>query len=404
MFVETAIGMAPAFGGNAVQAADNLLQNYRTQQIADFLEEYWRQGMGAWPQLNLGLAAAPAIANHAEAALLNGVDVVGPLPIPPANVDAAGWHHLIYAYMIENTRVMDIFRRVVFEYLHGERLPRPTHDTLRWLRVTEELFFSAPRSLTVRSTTSNLRPDDCATRRNAYHRMFGMDLNHGTEDGRPYSYVKADVSNREFVVLWETLLAEVWRGFQTRTPLFSGEDQSDDVAIITLVRRLREMLLARRLNGVLSREEFDAVACLSWFHLVVTANTQVCTNLTAAAAGEADRLKHIGNLVGLSAHTRSDAYFRLAQPMSIVLRDIENGNVELQGAQALYNPPAAAIVNWQNEMQQIITNWSIATGRNIKDPSHRTATLPVLTGGPTYTASNGNGSRAPSRIPANLLR
>jgi hypothetical protein len=31
------------------------------------------------------------------------------------------WDHLIYAYMIENTRIYEILRRVVFEYAHGER-------------------------------------------------------------------------------------------------------------------------------------------------------------------------------------------------------------------------------------------------------------------------------------------
>src|SRR5688572_10761378 len=30
------------------------------------------------------------------------------------------WDHLIYAYMIEYTRIYEIFRRVVYEFLHGE--------------------------------------------------------------------------------------------------------------------------------------------------------------------------------------------------------------------------------------------------------------------------------------------
>ena len=32
------------------------------------------------------------------------------------------WDHLIYAYMIENTRILEIFRRVVHEFAQGERL------------------------------------------------------------------------------------------------------------------------------------------------------------------------------------------------------------------------------------------------------------------------------------------
>src|SRR5215207_7661807 len=30
-------------------------------------------------------------------------------------------HHAIYAYMIENTRIVEVFRRVLDNYLHGER-------------------------------------------------------------------------------------------------------------------------------------------------------------------------------------------------------------------------------------------------------------------------------------------
>ena len=32
------------------------------------------------------------------------------------------WDHLIYAYMIGNTRIYEIFRRVLHEFLHGEKL------------------------------------------------------------------------------------------------------------------------------------------------------------------------------------------------------------------------------------------------------------------------------------------
>ena len=35
------------------------------------------------------------------------------------------WDHLIYAYMVENTRVYEIFRRVLEEYAYGERLGVP---------------------------------------------------------------------------------------------------------------------------------------------------------------------------------------------------------------------------------------------------------------------------------------
>lgn len=412
MFIATAIELAANAGGpplnNPVAAANHILCTYRPSQIADFLEEYWRSGVAAFPALNLGVPNAPPgpggpIAQHVEEGRPNRIDVLPPVPglAVPANVAQFGWHHLVYAYMVENTRILDVFRRVVFEYVQGERLPHATHETVRWLRTTEELFFTTPRAFSVRGVTSNMRPDDGAVRRNLYQRMLGMDLNHGTEDGRPYPYSSAQIANREFVALWETLLTEVWKAHTASAGAFSGVDETDDAAIGTLVRRLQELLLARRLNGLLSREEFDAVACLSWFHLAIAANTQIVTNLSAQAAGEADRLKQIGAMVGLSAHSRSDAYLQLAAPMSIVLRDIENGAIPVAGPPSLYDP--AVPVNWVAPMLQVLTHWSIATGRNMKDGLRRQATLPVLT--ETVNANQRtNGARLPSRIPAELLR
>jgi hypothetical protein len=201
--------------------------------------------------------------------------------------------------MLENTRMVDIFRRVAYEWLHGERLPLPSELTQRWLHTTEQLFFGTPWGYSIRSVTSALRPDSGGVRRNAYYRMFGMDLNHGTDDGHVYPYVKADVANRDFAAVFEALLVETWRGYANRTTLVA-ENLTDDVAILTLVRRLQEMLQSRRSSGTLSREEFEAVAMLSWFHLTVEdPNSPIVRDLNAFGGGLADRLTKIGDQVGL---------------------------------------------------------------------------------------------------------
>jgi hypothetical protein len=363
MFVELATALAPAFGNNVAVAADAVLTGYRPLQISDFMEEFWRQGVQS-PALFLG---APVVADLAELGRRNQIDM--PLPGPlaphvPPSTNAVGWNHLAYAYMLENTRMLEIFRRVVFEYVHGERLPNASQATNRWLRTTEELFFTSPRVASVRGLTSNLRPDDGAVRRNAYQRLLGLDVLHGTDDGRSYPYTRSDVANRDFSVLFEALLTEVWKGYTNRTNQV-GPNETDDEAIRTLVRRIREMLQARRLAGNLSREEFDAVATLSWFHLVVLADTQIVVDLSAQAAGTADRLGKIGERVGLAAHARSDAYFELALPISDVLRNIENGVIGAAPPIQLYDG------FWTGQMLTIITQWSAATGRELKDPTRR---------------------------------
>ena len=39
-----------------------------------------------------------------------------------------------------------------------------------------------------------------------------MDLNHGSDDGKPYPYIKAEAANSEFVATFEEFLREVWVG------------------------------------------------------------------------------------------------------------------------------------------------------------------------------------------------
>lgn len=407
MFIETALDITnnpgnplnAVLAGNYVGACDEILENHRPSEITDFLEGYWRQGIGV-PTFALGVPPAQIIA-HQNLGRPTLIDFPPPpaLPVPQQIV---GWHHLVYAYLLENTRIYDIFRRVISEYAFGERLPRPTPQTLRWLRNTEELFLSSPHYLSARSVTSNIRPDDGAVRRNLYQRALGMDLNHGTDDGRPYQFTKSDIANKDFVVLWEALLAEVWKGFGNRLPAFASTATADPNAMQTLVRRIQEMLLTRRFSGSLSREEFFAVACMSWLRLVVSDNTQIVTNLTAQAAGEADRLKQIGILVGLSAHSRSDAYFQLAQPMSAILREIENGAVTValnaNGA-ALY----ADLSPYQQPMLDIITHWSVATGRSLKELSGVLPPQAVLTE-ISRTTAVGTRSLPVPRAPLNVVR
>lgn len=273
------------------------------------------------------------------------------------------WEHLIYAYLIENTRVYEIFRRVLHEYRHGERLGAPSDNSMHWLRNTEELFFRDPAPFSITSIVSAVRPDSGASRRNAYWRMFGMDLNHGLDDGKPYPYHKADAANREFVKTLEAFFTEVWIAIENANNS-SGPNLKDDAAIANLAKRLHDMLMTRRQYGNLSREEFYAVSMMAWFHLSLEYNSPIVQSLKAEGASEDERLKKIAERVKLPANGQSFYFFRLAEPMSILLIRIEKGDFNYENnVPALYAPntPLAAM------MQLIITNWSNSTGRNLKD-------------------------------------
>lgn len=280
------------------------------------------------------------------------------------------WHHLIYAYTIENTRVYEIFRRVVHEYLHGEQLGVPIPGSEHWLRNTEELFYKDPAPFLITSVASHIRPDLGGTRRNAYQRMFGWDLGHGLDDKKEYPYTKAKASNTDFEATFEDLLREVWVGI-TNVNTISGANPTDDAAIANLTERLHNMLISRRETGNLSREEFYAVSTLSWFHLTLEFDSPIVVALRAEAASPEERLFKIAERVRLPAHGKSRNLFEIAEPFSILLTLIETGALNTTAsARALYdatiplNPPPPQPL--PDLMRTIINQWSNVTGRDMK--------------------------------------
>ena len=284
--------------------------------------------------------------------------------------NAVVFDHLIYAYLVENTRIYEIFRKVLHEYLHGERLETPSEEAQRWLRTTEELFYRDTPSFFAFQLASYIRPDLRATRRNAYYRMFGMDLNHGTDDGRPYPYEKAGAANRDFVPTFEAFLREVWRGIINARNT-TGPNTTDDAAIANLAGRLSDMLKDRQENGNLSREAFFFVSAMSWFHLTVEFDSPIVLDLKAQGSGPSERLRAIGERVGVPAHGRAYDLFNLADPMSRILIAIESGSLsQIENVPLLYRqrdtPPPVPATPLRDDITTIITNWSSATGRNIK--------------------------------------
>jgi len=270
--------------------------------------------------------------------------------------------------MVENTRIYEIFRKVVSEFLHGEKLGVPQSATQNWLRATEELFFKDPPPFFSFGVISDVRRDLRATRRNAYQRMFGMDLNHGAEDNRPYPFTKSNAANNEFVTTFEEFLREVWVGM-VNFAVVTGPRPIDKERIANLAVKLQDMLSSRRLNGNLSREEFFFVSMMSWFHMTVEASPDVPViqdlKAVAGTAGPEQRLFKVAQVVGLSAHGLSHSYFDIAQALSLVLNGIESDFFSTAAnADLLYDPAKPQSV--EPQMRTVINHWSVITGRDVK--------------------------------------
>lgn len=359
-------------------------------QLTRFLEEMWlmRTDRGARPS-----AAIPQALYGLEAA--SGVrDQLTGLAddIYPTDLDGGGgvqypFRHLMYAYLVENTRAYEIFRRIIFECTHGEGLDVPSPEGQAWLRTTEALFYSDWQPGMLPAVTSRIRPDIGAVRRNAYYRLFGIDLNHGYDDGRPYPYVRPQIANREFIALFEEFLREVWRGIENFSNT-SGANPTDDAAIAELGASLADLLNVRHRNGALTREEFAAVAAMSWFHLTLMSDTPIVVDLKAAASSPEERLRKLGERVDLKPHRKSEQYFAMADAASQILIALEARQfANPLGVRTLYagtTPPAPPNQVRANAMT-VIAQWSIASGRDLKAskviPSGRPMPrLPVVQG------------------------
>lgn len=283
--------------------------------------------------------------------------------------DLPAWDHLGYSYVLENTRIVQILRRVVREYRSGEGLGLPTIETQRWLDATEALLFGAANPVPSWLSTSVIRQDPEAVRRNAYWRFFGLDLAFGTDDNRPPVYDKATAANTGFVRLFEELLFELWQAM-TNVRNIAGANASDDDRIFRIAEELGYILRSRRQKSTLKREELAAATVLGWAELTVSINSSLVSDLSATATNPATRLQLIGERVGLAAHSKSAAFFSMAADLSVLLYTIEAGLVSgPEFAWVLYMeqlPPGKVGKPIGAESRRVITEWAAATGKDLK--------------------------------------
>lgn len=290
-----------------------------------------------------------------------------PAPPPlPALAGAPAWDHLGYSFVLENTRAVQILRRVVREYRSGEGLGIPSIDTQRWLDITEALLFGAANPLAAWLCTSTVRSDPEAVRRNAYWRLFGLDLAFGTDDNRPFTFDKATAANTAFVALFEELLFELWQAISNLRNLV-GVNASDNDRIYRLCEQLAFVLNSRRQEDSLAREELAAATALGWVELTLSADTPVVVDLRAQATSPADRLRLIGERVALPTHSKSAALFSMCAELSLFLRYVESGAVSGPNqAWLLYQPRSTNPSAIGDDTRRVITEWAAATGKDLK--------------------------------------
>ena len=246
--------------------------------------------------------------------------------------------------------------------MFSEQLETPTPESQLFWRNLEFLIFGDAMPSMLWTTSSRIRRDEIANRMTTYYWMFGLDLSHAGAIAAQHPYQKPVASNRDFIVVFEKLAAEIWRGM-VNAKNTSGANDTDATAIATLARRIYDMMSTRRINGNLSREEFRAVAIMSFLHLAVLYDSPAVVDLKAAASSPEMRLQKLAERVGMTPHPKSKPLFDLAGPFSTLMQSIETGTFnQPSGAQLLYWPPSAVT----DMAEKVIDQYSLATGRDLK--------------------------------------
>lgn len=324
--------------------------------------------------------------------LVNGRNYVGGGNTYTAFTDAASnlipAYHLIYAYLVENTRIAQIFEKLLQMYMQDEKLNKATTKenklAFKWMMNTESLFYKNLSNTSYRNITSQFRGHPEANRRNAYFRMFGMDLAFGdwTTDNS-INYHKAEFNNKPFIILFEKFLSEFWQAY-TNANNQVGPNTTDSFIIVDTARKIQEMLMSRRttetnLNNYryfnLSKEEYSSVVMMVWLFEAISYESPIIQFLRCNGGSPGERLINIGNKVGLNAHSKSEGLLEIAPAMNTLLRRIELRDYNDEAAVNIIikseanglpnsDPNRAAL----NDLLRIVNNWEKATGHRIKNP------------------------------------
>ncbi len=320
-------------------------------------------------------------------------DIPNPLTATQTDRDNQGVHliplyHLIYAYLVENTRIAQIFEKMLHMYTHDEKLTKATtsqnKSAFQWIMNTESLFYSNLSNTNYRNLKTQVRYHPEMTRRNAYWRLFGMDLAFGDlQSNTPVNYFKAEFNNQPFIVLFEKFLTEIWQAYANANNS-SGPNTTDMFTIVDAAQKIQEMLMSRRTTETnfnnyryfnLSKEEYSSVVMMSWFYEVISYDSPLIQFLRCNGGTPGERLINIGKKVGVPAHSKSEGLLDIAPPMNTLLRRIELGDYNVETTvtniikSQLNNLPINSPERMAlNDLLQIINNWEKATGHKIKNP------------------------------------
>jgi hypothetical protein len=332
----------------------------------------WISGYTSSPTLNAPQSIyqqlyMPAGETFVPPLLQPGIGILSGAPTaePPIGAtytpQATIWDHLIFAYLLELTGVVEIFRAIIERAAFGGDLGQLSPQTMQFLRTTEWLLFSDPFPTSILTSGTRFGRTDDEMRITYYRWMFGADLPHKPE--RSKLQWPTD-SYRGFFPTLEGMLREVWIGIENAKNI-SGVNAADPTSISIYAQNLAYTLQTLRIGGRFAREEFTAVSKLSWLGLALYTNNFLIQDLQCEAGDQAGRLENLAMRVNMRSHLQSRHLFNLAQPLSYFLQTIEMNTLStITGAQSTYQPVTGNVVEQNAEV--VVDEYSAATGIDLK--------------------------------------
>ena len=184
------------------------------------------------------------------------------------------WHHLIYAYLLESTGMLEIFAEVLRRLVIGETLGTLPAASISWARATEQLFFREPPDFSIVGVISEVRPlraDQPAQRLLADVR-YGPGSPGSAQWARrgPLAEWKAYTGavNSDFRQKWNELLRQVWLASRTRDNETGAKLRTRATSPCSVQGNQGHARQTSARRGVGARG-VAYVSMLSWFHLTV---------------------------------------------------------------------------------------------------------------------------------------
>jgi hypothetical protein len=286
-------------------------------EIAALVENRWRERAGevgaspefAWPESTI------------QQVLIRDFDkrLITPAELKQAEL----WPHLIYAYLIENTGIFEIFQKLSELYRLDSRLPPLKNDSRRFWFMVDSLIFSAPPPMTVLSAGALRGSDEQLERQALYRKVLNLELSNSKENAQHYQSRTPGTPTGDLISNIGAFLHETWRGIVQARPGSIGSKDVNYQKIVSSANAIRNQLSTQRERSDLSLAEFRAAGIMSLLEVAVSDNTAVVEDLNAMSSSAAERLRLIGKQCGIAPNPRAAALFEIAPHFSVLLRFIE---------------------------------------------------------------------------------